>query len=129
MTLKLLTEQHLEFLSLNGGCTGLSESILVRNHMSPLICFVPCWLFVLKCSNCVCVFCPCFCDVVLCVLSSLAIISLMKGELIVELLCECLCSYVSSSWDMDWCAIYDCSISWSYSQYMYKLVWTQIAQL
>ena len=30
MTVKLLTEQHLEFLSLKGGCTGLSESILVK---------------------------------------------------------------------------------------------------
>ena len=30
MTLKLLTEHHLEFLSLNGGCTGLSESIHVK---------------------------------------------------------------------------------------------------
>ena len=27
MTVKLLTEQHLEFLSLKGGCTGSSESI------------------------------------------------------------------------------------------------------
>ena len=26
----LLTEQHLEFISLNGGCTGWSESILVK---------------------------------------------------------------------------------------------------
>ena len=30
MTVKLLTEQHLEFLSLKGGCTGLSESVLVK---------------------------------------------------------------------------------------------------
>ena len=30
MTVKLLTEQHLEFLSLKGGCTGLSESTLVK---------------------------------------------------------------------------------------------------
>ena len=27
MTVKLLTEQYLEFLSLKGGCTGSSESI------------------------------------------------------------------------------------------------------
>ena len=26
----LLTEQHLEFLSLNGDCTGLSESTLIK---------------------------------------------------------------------------------------------------
>ena len=30
MIVKLLTEQHLEFLSLKGGCTGLSESTLVK---------------------------------------------------------------------------------------------------
>ena len=30
MILKLLTEHHLEFLSLKGGCTGSSESTLVK---------------------------------------------------------------------------------------------------
>ena len=30
MSVMLLTEQHLEFLSLKGGCTGSSESTLVR---------------------------------------------------------------------------------------------------
>ena len=30
MTVKLLTEHHLEFLSLKGGCTGLSESTLIK---------------------------------------------------------------------------------------------------
>ena len=30
MTVKLLTEHHLEFLSLRGGCTGSSESKLVK---------------------------------------------------------------------------------------------------
>ena len=30
ITVKLLTEQHLEFLSLKGGCTGSSESTLVK---------------------------------------------------------------------------------------------------
>ena len=30
MTVKLLTEHNLEFLSLTGGCTGLSESTLVK---------------------------------------------------------------------------------------------------
>ena len=46
MTLRLLTKHHLEFLSLKGGCTGLSESTLVEipqwhivdDHMSWLIC-------------------------------------------------------------------------------------------
>ena len=31
MIVKLLTERHLEFLSLTGGCTGSSESALVKN--------------------------------------------------------------------------------------------------
>ena len=30
MSVKLLTEHHLKFLSLNGGYTGLSESIHVK---------------------------------------------------------------------------------------------------
>ena len=30
MNIKLLTEHHLEFLSLTGGCTGSSESTLVK---------------------------------------------------------------------------------------------------
>ena len=30
MSVKLLTEHHLEFLSLTGGCTGLCESTLVK---------------------------------------------------------------------------------------------------
>ena len=30
MTVKLLTEHHLELLNLKGGCTGLSESTLVK---------------------------------------------------------------------------------------------------
>ena len=30
MNVKLLTEHHSEFLSLNGGCAGLSVSILVK---------------------------------------------------------------------------------------------------
>ena len=40
MTVKLLTEQHLEFLSLKEGCTGSSESILVK---------MPQLIFVLSC--------------------------------------------------------------------------------
>ena len=30
MSVKLLSKHHLEFLSLKGGCTGLSESTLVK---------------------------------------------------------------------------------------------------
>ena len=30
MNIKLMTEHHLEFLSLTGGCTGSSESTLVK---------------------------------------------------------------------------------------------------
>ena len=45
MTLRLLIEHHLEFLSLKGGCTGSCESKFVEmphckfvgNHMSRLI--------------------------------------------------------------------------------------------
>ena len=35
MNIKLLTEHHLEFLSLNGGCTGWFES----NHVKMLLCW------------------------------------------------------------------------------------------
>ena len=44
MTVELLTEHHLEFLSLKGGCIGLCESTLAKmshcigNHLSLLIC-------------------------------------------------------------------------------------------
>ena len=33
MIVKLLTEHHLEFLSLKGGCKGWSESTLVKSHI------------------------------------------------------------------------------------------------
>ena len=33
MSVTLLTEHHLEFLSSKGGCTGSSESILVKCHI------------------------------------------------------------------------------------------------
>ena len=45
MTVKLLTEQHLEFLSLKGDCIGLSLATLVKmphywkSHVEALICF------------------------------------------------------------------------------------------
>ena len=34
MIIKLLTEHHLEFLSLKGGCTGSSESTIVKELIS-----------------------------------------------------------------------------------------------
>ena len=42
MSVKLLTEHHMEFLSLKGGCAGSPESTLVKihivgNHMTRLI--------------------------------------------------------------------------------------------
>ena len=37
MTVKLLTEQHLEFLIFRGGCTGLTESTHVK--------MPPCWKY------------------------------------------------------------------------------------
>ena len=33
MSVKLLTEHHLEFVSLKRGCTGSSESTLVKKHI------------------------------------------------------------------------------------------------
>ena len=33
MSVKLLTEHNLEFLSLKGSCTGSSESTLVKSHI------------------------------------------------------------------------------------------------
>ena len=47
MTVKLLTEHHLVFLSLKGGCTGSSESTLVKlphcwkSHAAAQIVFYP----------------------------------------------------------------------------------------
>ena len=39
MNIKLLTEHHLEFLSLKGGCTGSSESIYVKiQHCLEITC-------------------------------------------------------------------------------------------
>ena len=38
MSVKLLTEHHLEFLSLKGGCTCLSESTLVKMPLFEIIC-------------------------------------------------------------------------------------------
>ena len=37
MTVKLLTEQQLEFLSFKGGCTGSSESTLVHGKNATLL--------------------------------------------------------------------------------------------
>ena len=47
MIVKLLTEHHLEFLSLNGGCRGASQSTHVKchidgNHMPWLISLYDC---------------------------------------------------------------------------------------
>ena len=47
MSVKLLTEHHLEFLSLSGGCTGSSESTLVKmsncwkSHALAHIIYIP----------------------------------------------------------------------------------------
>ena len=40
MTLRLLTEHHLEFLSLERGCTGSTESTLVKMPHSNALAFV-----------------------------------------------------------------------------------------
>ena len=47
MIVELLTEHHLEFLSLKGGCTGSSESTLVKisncwkSHVAAQLSFSP----------------------------------------------------------------------------------------
>ena len=56
MIIKLLTEHHLEFLSLKGGCTGSSESIhvkthIVENHMSRPKCHLPNLFFFITISS------------------------------------------------------------------------------
>ena len=49
MGVKLLTEHHLEFLSLNVGCTGSSESTLVimphcwKSHVTAHMVLAPCF--------------------------------------------------------------------------------------
>ena len=51
MTVKLLTEHHLEFLSLKGGCAGPSESTLVKmphcwkSHVTAQLCCHNLWIF------------------------------------------------------------------------------------
>ena len=45
MTVKLMAEHHFEFLSLKGGCTGSSESTLVKmshcwkSHVASQVCY------------------------------------------------------------------------------------------
>ena len=55
VSVKLLTEQHLEFLSLKGDCTGLSEPTLVKmphcwkSHVAAHLC-----LEILTCISLIC---------------------------------------------------------------------------
>ena len=58
MIVNLLTERHLEFLSLKGGCTGLSDSTFVKiphswkSHvMAQLSCYHPSISFACKVST------------------------------------------------------------------------------
>ena len=59
MIVKLLTEHNLEFLRLKGGCTGSSETTLVKmphcwksDAMAQLLCkFGLCYLQDMICSN------------------------------------------------------------------------------
>ena len=44
MSVKLLTEHHFEFLSLKGGCTGSSESTLVKLPVLEITCRGSCFL-------------------------------------------------------------------------------------
>ena len=58
-SVKLLTEQHLKFLSLIGGCTGSSESVHVKmphcwkSHVTAQLCGIMCLstCFTLNCFN------------------------------------------------------------------------------
>ena len=57
MSVKRLTKHHLGFLSLNGGCTGSSESKLVKchivgNHMSRLILYMYITILVVLLGRC-----------------------------------------------------------------------------
>ena len=47
ITVRLLTEHHLEFLNLKGGCTGSSESTLVKCHIAGNYIS---WLILLSCT-------------------------------------------------------------------------------
>ena len=69
MSVKLLTEQHLEFLSLKGGCTGLSESFhdkmphcwksYVMAQMMPIIAVVIGSVMLLYVERILCCLIPC----------------------------------------------------------------------
>ena len=64
MSVKLLTEHHLEFLSLKGGCTGLSESSLVKMPY----CWKTIYMMEISCrDSCVLIICmmgilSCYCN-------------------------------------------------------------------
>ena len=68
MIVKLLTERHLEFLSLKGGCTGSSESTLVKmsncwksRALAHILCgHCPSKRTMTLFGFCVCVLCFCF---------------------------------------------------------------------
>ena len=55
MNVKLLTEHHFEFITLEGGCTGSSESTLVKmahcwkSHVAAHICFLGAANRILEC--------------------------------------------------------------------------------
>ena len=55
MTLELLTEHHLDFLSLKGGCTGSNESTQVKmphywkSHVTAQLCCI--FVTVLRCYD------------------------------------------------------------------------------
>ena len=65
MSVELLTEQHLEFLSLKGDCTGSSESTLVKkphvgNHISVIYKLYRCKIvqyLVICYLELICIFC------------------------------------------------------------------------
>ena len=76
MSVKLLTEHHLKVLSLKGGCTGTSESTLVKmshcwkSHVTAHTC-ADAESFARAGSTLTTLFCVCVCFVVVVFLSTL----------------------------------------------------------
>ena len=58
MIVKLLTEHHLEFLSLKGGCRGSSESTLVKmsncwkSYVTAHLCNIMVTTIFFRCTSC-----------------------------------------------------------------------------
>ena len=109
MTVKLLMEHHLEFLSLKGGYTGLSESTLVKmphcrkSHVTAhLVFYVFCSLF----SSAVFVVSSARKERAGCFTAILPLLNLIS--------CDCLCPVSLPRGAMGWSAVCDYGIFCSY---------------